>query len=267
MDTRKAFNLSESGDPRARPMLFAHGFGCDQKMWRHVAPQFEDEYRVILLDYVGSGDAKARYDPDRYATLDGYADDVLTICSDLDLQGAVFVGHSVSAMIGVLAERRSPGLFEALVMIGPSPRYINDGSYFGGFDADDVEELLGSLSANYLGWSATMAPVIMGNPDEPALGDELARSFCAVDPDIAERFARATFLSDNRDDLAGVTARTLVLQCRNDAIAPLEVGEYVADQLPDSSLVVLDAVGHCPHLSAPAEVVEAMRDFLTPATV
>jgi sigma-B regulation protein RsbQ len=262
VDVRAAFNVTESGDPRGRPMLFAHGFGCDQHMWRHVAPCFEDGYRVIRFDYAGSGGAGAAYDPDRYATLHGYAADVLAISHDLALRDLVFVGHSVSAMVGVLAEREAPELFGAHVMVGPSPRYVNDADYHGGFELSDIDGLLDSLASNYLGWSATMAPVIMANPDRPELGKELETSFCTVDPDVAQGFAKATFLSDNRADLPHVRARTLVLQSREDAIAPLEVGRYVAEHVPDGTLVVLDAVGHCPHMSAPAEVVHAMRQFL-----
>lgn len=243
-------------------MLFAHGFGCDQNMWRHVAPQFEDRYRVVLFDYVGAGGARAPYDPDRYASLNGYADDVVRISRNLGLQDAVFVGHSVSAMIGALADAAAPDLFEALVMIGPSPRYIDDGEYHGGFEHADIENLLDSLAGNYLGWSASMAPAIMGNPDRPELGEELRASFCTVDPAIAEGFARATFLADNRDDLRAVTARCLVLQSREDIIASPVVGQYVADHLAEASLVVLDATGHCPHLSAPGAVVDAMNEFL-----
>lgn len=262
MQTVEAFNVTESGNPDGQVMVFAHGFGCDQNMWRHVAPQFEDRYRVILFDYVGAGGARAPYDPERYATLGGYADDVLRICRDLDLTDVVFVGHSVSSMIGVLAEREEPDRFAALVMVGPSPRYIDDGDYHGGFGREDIEGLLDSLASNYLGWSAAMAPVIMGNPENPELGEELRTSFCTVDPVIAEGFARATFLSDNRADLGAVRVPSLVLQCREDAIAPMAVGEYVADALPDGTLVVLDATGHCPHLSAPGAVVDAMNHFL-----
>lgn len=243
-------------------MLFAHGFGCDQNMWRHVAPQFEDRYRVVLFDYVGAGGARAPYDPARYASLNGYADDVVRISRDLGLHDAVFVGHSVSAMIGALADAAAPDLFEALVMIGPSPRYIDDGDYHGGFEHADIENLLDSLAGNYLGWSASMAPAIMGNPDRPELGEELRASFCTVDPTIAEGFARATFLADNRDDLRAVTARCLVLQSREDIIASPVVGQYVADHLAEASLVVLEATGHCPHLSAPGAVVDAMNEFL-----
>ncbi len=262
MGVREAFNVYDGGPADGPVMVFAHGFGCDQSMWRYVSPHFEDRYRVIRFDYVGSGGARAPYDPERYASLTGYADDVIRILRELGLTRVVFVGHSVSAMIGVLAEMQAPELFAAHVMVGPSPCYLNDADYRGGFDPDDIDGLLDSLASNYLGWSTSMAPAIMGNPERPELGRELAASFCTVDPDIAERFARATFLSDNRDDLARVSAPSLVLQCQEDVIAGRQVGEYVADHLPDASLVVLDATGHCPHLSAPEAVVDAMDTFL-----
>ena len=244
-------------------MLFAHGFGCDQHMWRLVTPAFADRYRIVSFDHVGAGGSDlSAYDPQRYSTLDGYAEDVLAICRELDLTGVVFVGHSVSAMIGVLAAIREPDRFAALVMIGPSPRYIDDAAYAGGFSAADIDELLASLDSNYLGWSGAMAPVIMGNPGRPELATELTNSFCRTDPDIAKRFARVTFLSDNRADLAKVPVRSLVLQCSDDVIAPRSVGEYVHRELPDSELVLLAATGHCPNLSAPAETVAAIEAFL-----
>ena len=244
-------------------MIFAHGFGCDQNMWRFVEPAFRDTYRTVLFDYVGAGGSDlGAYDPERYATLDGYARDVTEICSDLDLHDAVFVGHSVSSMVGALASVDAPDRIGALVMIGPSPRYIDDGSYVGGFTADDIDGLLESLDSNYLGWSSAMAPVIMGNPDRPELGAELTESFCRTDPEIQRRFARATFLSDNRADLGRVKVPTLVLQCSDDVIAPDTVGEYVRDQIPGSQLVKLQATGHCPNLSAPTETIEAIRAFL-----
>ena len=221
-----------SGTAGAQPMLFAHGYGCDQQMWRYVTPSFED-FEVVCFDHVGAGGSDlAAYDPARYATLDGYATDVLEICDALELQDVVFVGHSVAAMIGVLAVNRQPERFAALVMVGPSPRYIDDHGYVGGFSAADIDELLTSLDSNYLGWSQAMAPVIVGNPDRPELGAELTDSFCRTDPTIARHFARATFLSDNRADLAQVKVPTLVLQCREDVIAPIEVGEFVRDHVP-----------------------------------
>ena len=263
MSVIERHNIRLSGPADGRPMLFAHGFGCDQNMWRYVAPRFADTFRVITFDYVGSGGAdSSAYDPERYRTLQGYADDVAAICRELDLTDAIFVGHSVSSMIGALAAIELPDRISQLVFVGPSPRYINDGAYVGGFDSEDITELLDSLESNYLGWSSVMAPVIMGNDDRPALGEELTESFCRTDPDIARRFAEATFLSDNRADLARVTQPTLVIQCRNDAIAPIAVGEYVRDALPHSSYTLLDATGHCPNLSAPDETAAAIAAFV-----
>jgi sigma-B regulation protein RsbQ len=256
-------NVRTSGrGPKA--MLFAHGFGCDQNMWRFVAPAFEDDYRVVLFDHVGAGHSDtAAYDRVRYGTLDGYAQDVLEICRELALEDVIFVGHSVSAMIGVLAAARDPARFEALVLVGPSPRYIDDDGYVGGFSRTDIDELLQSLESNYLGWSAAMAPAIMGNAERPELGTELANSFCRTDPAIAEHFARVTFLSDNREDLGLVNVPTLILQCSDDIIAPPAVGEYVHANMKHSVLVRLKAIGHCPNLSAPEETTAAIKDFLS----
>jgi sigma-B regulation protein RsbQ len=244
-------------------MLFAHGFGCDQNMWRFVAPRFVDRYRVVLFDHVGAGGSDVgAYDPERYASLDGYADDVLSLCDELELDDVVFVGHSVSAMIGVLAAVREPVRFSHLVLVGPSPRYIDDDGYVGGFGEDDIQGLLVSLDSNYLGWSQAMAPTIMGNADRPQLGAELTESFCRADPDIQKRFARATFLSDNRDDLDAVTTPTLVLQCSDDVIAPVAVGRYVHERIAGSRFVQLAATGHCPNLSAPDETADAIEAYL-----
>jgi sigma-B regulation protein RsbQ len=256
-------NVHVTGRPDGQPMLFAHGFGCDQNMWRHVAPRFEDEFRVVLFDYVGFGRSDlSAYEPGRYGSLAGYADDVLRICRELELDDVVFVGHSVSSMIGALAAVAEPDRFAKLVLVGPSPRYIDDGSYVGGFSEGDISELLDSLASNYLGWSTAMAPAIVGNPDRPELGHELTASFCRTDPAIARDFARVTFLSDNRADLAKVKTPTLVLQCRDDVIAPVSVGEYVRDALPHSTYVLLDATGHCPNLSAPEQTVAAIAAFV-----
>ncbi|CAA9493226.1 MAG: Hydrolase of unknown specificity RsbQ, part of a novel [RsbQ - PAS domain] bacterial sensing module [uncultured Solirubrobacteraceae bacterium] len=256
-------NVTVHGGPENAPMMLAHGFGCDQSMWRFIWPAFEDTHRIVLFDHVGAGRSDwSAFDRDRYSSLQGYADDVVAICDELALEDVVFVGHSVSAMIGVLAAAERPGLFARLVLVGPSPRYIDDGDYVGGFSREDIDELLQSLDSNYLGWSSAMAPVIMGNPDRPELAEELTNSFCRADPQIAAQFARTTFLSDNRSDLARVETPALVLQCADDAIAPQSVGEYVHAQLPNSRLALLDAVGHCPNLSAPEATVAAMRDFL-----
>jgi sigma-B regulation protein RsbQ len=258
--SRNNVNISGGG---SRAMMFAHGFGCDQNMWREVAREFEADFRVILFDHVGAGRSDlGAYDSRKYSTLDGYADDVVDIGRELRLENAVFVGHSVSAMIGALASIKAPGMFSDLVMVGPSPRYIDDQDYVGGFSREQVDELLEFLADNHLGWSAAMAPAIMGNAERPELGETLANSFCATDPDIAREFARVTFLSDNRADLPSIAARTLILQCRDDIIAPKSVGEYVRDRVPNSELMLLDATGHCPNLSAPAEVTAAIRAFV-----
>jgi sigma-B regulation protein RsbQ len=262
MDLLQRHNVATCGSDQI-PMVFAHGFGCDQNMWRFVAPAFEDTHRIVLFDHVGHGRSDwSAYEPDRHASLEGYADDVVALCRELDVRDGVFVGHSVSAIIGVLAHLKAPELFEALVLVGPSPRYIDAEGYYGGFTAQQIEELLELLDSNFMGWSQSMAPVIMGNPGRPELGEELTNSFCRTDPEIAKAFARVTFLSDNRDDLPKVRARTLVLQCSDDVIAPQAVGEFVHRSIPGSKLVVMRATGHCPNLSAPEETVEAIRSFL-----
>ena len=257
---RNKVHLHGSGE---RAMVFAHGFGCDQNMWRFVAPEFEKDFRVVLFDHVGAGGSDlSAYDPRKYSTLSGYADDVVEIGNELSLKDAVFVGHSVSAMIGVLASLKAPGMFGRLVLVGPSARYIDDVAYVGGFSEEQIEELLEFLEDNHMGWSAAMAPTIMGNPDRPELGEELTNSFCRTDPEIAKAFARVTFKSDNRADLAKVSVPTLILQCKEDIIASMQVGEFVHRQIPGSEMVVLDATGHCPNLSAPKEVVSAMQAFV-----
>jgi sigma-B regulation protein RsbQ len=249
-----------------QPMMFAHGFGCDQNMWRLVTPAFEEEYRIVLFDYVGSGHSDlGAYDPERYSRLEGYAEDILEICHALDLRDVILVGHSVSSMIAVLAANREPERFERLILIGPSPRYINDAGYVGGFERADIEGLLEMMDKNYIGWANYLAPAIIKNADRPELGEELTESFCSTDPVIARRFAEATFFADNREDLARVRVPSLILQCSEDIIAPKEVGEYVHQQLPDSSLRLMRATGHCPHMSHPEETIEAIREYLHPA--
>ena len=244
-------------------MMFAHGFGCDQNMWRHVAPAFAEAYRIVLFDQVGAGDSDhAAYNRAKYGSLHGYADDVLEICRELELHDVIFIGHSVSAMIGVLAAVEEPERFAKLVLVGPSPRYIDDDDYVGGFTREDIEGLLESLDSNYLGWSAAMAPAIVGAAQPDELKEELTNSFCRTDPEIAKHFARVTFLSDNRADLADVVTPALVLQCSDDVIAPHAVGEYVHRQIRGSELVLMEATGHCPNLSAPEETVAAIQSFL-----
>jgi sigma-B regulation protein RsbQ len=247
----------------AKTMVLAHGFGCDQHMWRFVVPAFENHYRIVLFDHVGAGKSDlAQYCPEKYGTLQGYADDVLEIIEATEAAPAVFIGHSVSAMIGVLAALKQPSAFSCLILVGPSAYYINDGDYEGGFDKADIDSLLETLDSNYMGWSSTMAPVIMGNTNRPVLAEELTESFCRTDPEIASQFARVTFLSDNRRDLSSVKTPALILQCSQDVIAPQSVGEFVHRNIAGSELVILRATGHCPHLSAPEETITAMRNYL-----
>lgn len=265
MDVASRNNVVVTGREDGPVIVLAHGFGCDQNMWRLVVPALAERFRVVLFDYVGSGSSDvSAWSEERYGSLDGYAQDVIDICEELDLRDVTFVGHSVSAMAGVLAAARAEERFARLVLLVPSPRYIDDGDYKGGFTAEDIDELLESLDSNYLGWSATMAPIIMGNPERPELGEELTNSFCRTDPDIARVFARTTFLTDSRAELASVRLPTLVLECAQDVIAPQGVGAYVHAYIPGSRLVTLDATGHCPQLSAPEATAEAIVTFAAP---
>lgn len=262
MGLQERNNVRVSGDGAAT-MFFAHGFGCDQNMWRLLAPVYAQRYRTVLFDLVGSGgsDLKA-YDPEKYGSLHGYADDMVELVREFSSGPAIFVGHSVSAMIGMLANLKDPERFAAQIMIGPSPCYINDGDYQGGFSRQDIEGLLETLESNYLGWSSNMAPAIMGAPTQPELSVELTNSFCRTDPEIAKQFARATFLSDNRADLPRLSAPTLIVQCSQDIIAPLSVGDYLKQKIPRSTLRVIDNVGHCPHLSSPSQCTAVVEEFL-----
>lgn len=255
-------NVNVFGKGR-QPMLFAHGFGCDQNMWRFITPAFENDYKIVLFDYVGSGksDLKA-YNPERYSNLNGYAMDVLEVCHALQLKDVVFVGHSVSCMIGLLSAIKRPELFSDLLLIGPSPCYINDKTYVGGFERKDIEELLDTMDKNYIGWANFLAPAIMKNPNKPELSIELTNSFCSTDPVIARNFAMATFFSDNRRDLLSMKKPTLLMQCSEDIIAPLEVGDYLHAHLANSTLRVLNATGHCPHMSHPEETIQVMKEYL-----
>jgi sigma-B regulation protein RsbQ len=248
----------------AQPMLFAHGFGCDQNMWRFVTPAFEDDYRIVLFDYVGSGKSDLQaYSPERYGNLAGYTEDVLEVCAELDLKDVIFVGHSVSSVVGMLASIREPVRFERLILIGPSPRYIDEPpDYTGGFARADIVGLLDMMEKNYIGWANFLAPVVMKNGERPELTREIEESFCSTDPKIARRFAEATFFSDNRDDLPKVPVPSLIMQCSEDAIAPLEVGEYLRHHLPQSTLRVMRATGHCPHMSHPEETVRIIKEYL-----
>ncbi|KQV38914.1 MULTISPECIES: alpha/beta hydrolase [unclassified Rhizobium] len=260
---RNNVNIMGNG---SKTMLFAHGFGCDQNMWRYVAPQFADRFRVVTFDHVGAGGSDlSAYDFEKYGTLDGYASDIVEIGQELAIANGIFVGHSVSAMMGVLASAKAPTMFSQLVLVGPSPRYMDDLDYHGGFSRQQVDELLDFLDSNHMGWSQAMAPAIMGNSDRPELSEELTNSFCKTDPEIAKHFARATFMADNRADLDKVRVPSLILQCAEDVIAPVAVGHYLHAKLPDSTLVMMKATGHCPNLSHPRETVEAIQAFVAGA--
>jgi sigma-B regulation protein RsbQ len=262
MDVYARNNVRILGPDDGRTIMLAHGFGCDQNLWRLVAPQLALHFRIVLFDHVGAGSSDpSAWDAQRYSSLQGYADDVLDIVLELDLRDVVFVGHSVAAMIGVLAAVAEPSRFGGLVLLTPSPRYVDDGDYRGGFSRSDIDELLESMESNYLGWSRAMAPNIMGTPDRPQLEDELTDSFCRTDPARALVFARTTFLSDNRSDLAQVALPTLIVECAHDTLAPREVGAYVHRHIEGSELVTLDATGHCPHLSAPDATAAAIAQF------
>ena len=256
-------NVVTRGLDGGSPLVFLHGFGCDQSMWNRVARSFERDFRIVLLDHVGAGGSDIScYNPVRYAELRGYALDVLEVCEDLELRDVVLIGHSVSAMIAVLAANLEPDRFASVVMVGPSPRYIDDEGYTGGFTHEDIDGLIETLRDDFLGWSSVMGPMIMGNADRPELGAELTESFCRTDPHIALDFARVTFLSDNRPDLPRVRVPSLILQCSDDVIAPRAVGEYVHRHTPDSEFVLLDVSGHCPHVSAPDQTAAAIRAFI-----
>ncbi len=247
----------------SKVMFFVHGYGCDQNMWRFITPHFKDTYKIVLIDLVGSGKSDENaYKHDKYNSLDGHADDLINICNALNLQDVCIVAHSVSAMISALAAIKRPALFKKIIMIGPSPRYINDDHYFGGFSQKDIDELLETLDSNYLGWSSAMAPVIMDNPDRPELAAELEASFCQNNPEIATHFAKVTFLGDNRNDLKKLSTDTLIIQSKIDVIASIEVGQFIHYNTPNSKLVVLGTIGHCPHLSAPNKTIQAMKNYL-----
>lgn len=262
MPVAKRNNVSIHGSG-PKTIVFAHGYGCDQNVWNQFIPVFQKQYRLVLFDHVGAGQSDiSQYDPQKYSILDGYSQDLLEIVEYTKASPAIFVGHSVSAMIGALAAIKQPSAFEHLVMLCPSPCYINSGDYTGGFSREDIDGLLETIDNNYLGWVSAMAPVIMGNPDRPELGQALARNFCSTDPEIAKQFARVTFLSDCRSQIAGISTPTLILACREDALVPEAVGEYLHSRIPRSTLVKMQAKGHCPHLSAPRETMAALRDYL-----
>lgn len=244
-------------------MMFAHGFGCDQNMWRFVYPAFEDRYKIILFDHVGAGNSDlSAYSYEKYDNLEGYATDIIEIANELNVKDGIFVGHSVSAIMGLIAANKAPEIFKTLILVSPSPSYINDEDYIGGFSKSEINELLDSMNKNHLGWSMSIAPVIMGNPEREELSEELANSFCKTDPEIAKHFAKTTFLTDKREILKHTKVSVLILQCSSDIIAPVEVGHYMNKQILGSKLVVMDATGHCPNLSAPEETIRSINNFL-----
>lgn len=262
MDIIKRNNITVKGSG-GKTILLAHGYGCDQNMWRFITPAFEEKYKIVLFDHVGSGKSDwSSYNKNKYSDLKGYATDIVEICEKLNLSNVTLIAHSVSAMIALLAAQKKPSLFSHIIMIGPSPRYINDSEYYGGFSEEDIMEMIDALDNNYLGWSSSITPVIMGNADKPELAEELKNSFCQHDPDIAKHFARVTFLGDNRNDLPNLTIPTLIIQCSEDIIAPVKVGEYVNKNIPNSQIVILEATGHCPHLSHPVQTVEIIKKYL-----
>lgn len=262
MTISKQFNISNSGLTES-PMLFAHGYGCDQSMWNLITPHFSKDHRVVTFDFMGMGKSDSSlYKKEERQSLDSYADDIIKICQDLNLKNVIFVGHSVSTMIGVLAAIKAPQYFSKLILIAPSPCYINRPGYEGGFERAQVEQLLESISTDFLSWARAMAPMIMGRPDQPELGKELVNTFCKANPNILRDFAYATFLSDNRDDLSLVKIPTLILQCAQDIIAPEAVGRYVHNQISGSQIKFLSATGHCPHVSSPGETIDAIQTYL-----
>jgi sigma-B regulation protein RsbQ len=247
-----------------QPMLFIHGFGCDQNMWRFVTPAFEERYKIILIDLVGCGKSDdSAYDPEKYDTLQGHVNDVLEICSLLALKNIILVGHSISANISLLSSISNNKIFEKLIFVCPSPKFLNEDGYTGGFDQKDIDGLIDAIESNYLGWSKAIAPVIMSNVERPELSNELEESFCSNNPEIAIHFAKVTFLCDNRNDLAKVKTKTLVLQSKTDNLAAVSVGEYVHDNIKNSVFKVLETNGHCPHLSHPNETILAIKEFLS----
>lgn len=262
MNVLKRNNVLIKGNG-TRIIMFVHGFGCDQNMWRYVYPAFEEDYKIVLLDLVGAGGSDlSSFDPGKYGDLEGYADDIIEVAKHLQMKEIIYVGHSVSSLLGIIASQKVPGLIQSLILVAPSPSYINEGDYVGGFTKPEIEELLESLDQNHLGWSQTMAPVIMGNPAREDLNEELTNSFCRTDPVIAKHFARTTFLSDKRKLLTHVNIPTLILQCSNDVIAPVSVGTFMHQQIKDSKLVLMEATGHCPNLSAPLETIDEIKKFL-----
>ena len=255
-------NVTVHGNGK-QTMLFMHGFGCDQTVWKYISPAFSADYKLVLVDLVGAGKSDySAYNKSRYSTLDGYAEDIIEICEALELSDIIFIGHSVSCMIGALASIAKPFLFKNLIFIGPSPRYLNDNNYNGGYEREDINLLFELMDDDFIAWSNAMAPAIMGIENSTDLGESLAASFCTLDPAIAKDFARVTFLSDNRKDLPLIIIDSLTLQCKHDILAPVEVGYYINKETKNNTLVLLEATGHCPHQSAPQQTINAIKSFL-----
>lgn len=262
MDSIKKNNVNILGKGK-HVLLFVHGYGCNQNMWRFMTPDFEDDYKVILMDLVGYGESDIKsFDKEKYSSLKGYATDIIDVCQELDLKQITLIGHSVSSMIGLHVSLMAPELIDHLIMIGPSPCYINQDNYIGGFSKADIDELIDTLNSNYLGWSSAITPVIMGNPDQPELTDELNNSFCQTDPEIAKQFAKVTFMGDERKYLEECSAKTLIIQSKKDIIAPIEVGKFVHSKIKNSELKILNINGHCPHMSSPKATTKAIKEYL-----
>lgn len=267
-DIRARNNVRVLGNPEGPVIMFAHGFGCDQGMWQRVLPRFTPDYRVVLFDHVGAGNSDPEaYQSAKYSSLEGYTADVQEIMAELDLHDVTFVGHSVGGMMGVAAAAADPARFRNLVFLASSPSYMDypEDGYVGGTSQEDIRELLISLDSNYMVWAAAMAPVIMGNPGSPQLHTELEGSFCRINPTVAREFAKVAFLSDVRHLLKDVSVPTLVMQCTDDLLAPVHVGEYTRDHIPQAALSVLKATGHLPHVSAPEETANTILGYLSRA--
>lgn len=258
----KRFNVNISGNGK-QPLLFAHGLGCDQQMWRFITTAFEKDYKIVLFDNIGSGKSDpAYYDKENYSSLQGYANDILAIAEALALKDIIFVGHAVSSMTGLLAAISAPEIFRKIIMVSPSPCYINDKNYTGGFEKKDIELLLDDMGKNFYKWAVSFAPVSMQNPGRPQLTKELDDRMCHSDPAITIDFAKAAFLADHRNDLPKLKMPSLIMQCSEDILAPVQVGEYMQKNMPQSTLRIMKATGHCPHISAPEETIEIMKQFL-----
>ncbi|MYL23199.1 alpha/beta fold hydrolase [Halomonas alkaliantarctica] len=260
---RRRNNVTVRGQGE-RTLMLAHGFGCDQKMWRFLIPRLERHYTLVLFDYVGSGNSDtSAFDVERYARLEGYAQDILDICEALSLKDVTLIGHSVSSIIGLIACETAPERFSRLVMIAPSPSFQNHPpDYYGGFEQEDLQDLLDLMDMNYIDWANYLAPLVMDKQNGDTLVNELSDSFCSIDPVAAKTFAQATFTADYRHILPDTPCPTLIVQSKHDALAPQHIGHYMHDVMPHSTLLMIDTVGHCPHMSHPRQVLDAVLDFL-----